>query len=99
MDWLIVAGSLSLGILVGILVAFYVYEADKWDLKAVRGSVAVFLSSSVIAFFHFLGGPREIWVYPIGLLIGAIFGVAIEYVEEFYMEPRRRGRSRSHNWK
>lgn len=97
MDWLIVAGSLSLGILVGILVAYYVYEADKWDLKAVRGTITVFLSSSVMALFNFLGGPREIWVYPIGLLIGFIFGTTLEYVEEFYVEPRRERRKKVHH--
>ena len=85
MDWLVAVGSLCLGILIGILLAYFVFEAEKMDHKALYGAVGVIGGAGVIAAFHLLGGrhgesQREYWFYPIGLLAGYLVGTAYEWI-------------------
>jgi hypothetical protein len=77
MEWLVGVGSLSLGLLIGGLVALYVVGTDKFNLGALTGAVSTLAGAGVIAVFHAVAGkdtpadPRY-WWYPIGLLIGAV---------------------------
>jgi hypothetical protein len=85
MDWIIAAGSGCLGFLVGVFLAYFVFELDKMDHKALYAAVGVIGGASVIAIFHLLGGlhvdsRREYWFYPMGLLVGFIAGTIHEYI-------------------
>lgn len=82
-NWLTAVGAGSLGILIGILVACYTYEKEKWDERALKAAISALLSTAVFALFNMLGGPKEVWAYPIGLLIGFPIGVLWEYWEEY----------------
>jgi uncharacterized membrane-anchored protein YhcB (DUF1043 family) len=82
-DWLVAAGAMSLGILIGVLVACYTYEKKKWDENALRAAISALLSTGAFALFNLLGGPKEVWAYPIGLLVGFPIGVLWEYWEEY----------------
>lgn len=85
MDWLIAGGILCLGLLVGILLAYFVFEVDKMDHRALYSAVGVMGGVGVIAIFHLLGGlhsesRREYWLYPIGLLAGYVIGTVYEWI-------------------
>jgi uncharacterized membrane-anchored protein YhcB (DUF1043 family) len=86
MDCLVSAGTLCLGLLIGILVAYFVFEVKTMDHTALYSAVGVIGGAGVIAIFHLLGGwhsesRREYWFYPIGLLAGYIIGTIYERIE------------------
>jgi MFS family permease len=87
MDLLVAGGTFSLGILIGILIAYFVDEADKMDRGVLYGAVGVIGGVGVIAVFHLLGGrngtTREYWFYPIGLLVGFFIGSVLAW----YLPP------------
>lgn len=77
-------GSLCLGILIGGLVIWYVKGQASLSLEGLTGAVSVFAGAGVVAIFR-LVGPRGnnsgsgensstpgYWLYPVGLLIGAV---------------------------
>ena len=81
MDWFIVAGTMSLGVVVGCLVAYFVEEAPKLNERVVYSAIGIFGGSAVVALFHLIGAShymREFWGYPIGLLFGFVAGSIYE---------------------
>lgn len=85
MDCVVIAGVLCLGLLIGVLIGYFVFEAEKMDHKALYSAVGVMGGAAVIALFHLLGGlhesRREYWLYPIGLLVGYVIGNVHEHIE------------------
>jgi uncharacterized membrane-anchored protein YhcB (DUF1043 family) len=86
MDWLIAGGTFSLGLLIGMFIGYFVFEAEKMDHKVLYSAVGVMGGAAVIALFHLLGGfhaesRREYWLYPIGLLMGYVIGNIHERID------------------
>jgi hypothetical protein len=82
---MIVGGTLCLGILIGILMAYFVFEIKVMDRRALYSSVGVIAGAGVIAMFHLLGGLHaesrpEYWLYPVGLLGGFVVGTVEEWI-------------------
>jgi hypothetical protein len=70
-------GSVCLGILIGGLVTWYVKSQEHFNLGGLIGVVSVLAGSGVIAVFRLVDGrnslpTRDYWLYPVGLLIGAV---------------------------
>lgn len=73
MDWVIVTGVLSLGAILGWM--GYVVFVGQSNLKTFTAIVGVFGGAVVAGIFQALAGtkaalPREVWFYPLGLLMG-----------------------------
>ncbi len=82
---MIVYGTLCLGILIGILIAYFVFEVKVMDRRAIYSSVGVMAGAGVIAIFHLLSGSHveslpEYWLYPVGLLVGFVLGTVEEWI-------------------
>jgi hypothetical protein len=79
-NWIVAAGSASLGIVIGILLASYWLDLRKTSLTALSASVAMAVGGAVLGFFKFLSGSTapapEIYTYGIGLFFG-FCGLAI----------------------
>ncbi len=76
MNWIVAIGALCLGILIGILVAYFVEEAKEMTFRVLSSAIGVLAGGGVIAIFHLMGTSKpsdEYWFYPIGLLVG--FGI------------------------
>ena len=76
MSPIIATGAGCLGILIGILVAYFVEEAKAMTFRVLSSAVTIFAGGGVLAVFHLVGMTKpteEYWFYPIGLLVG--FGV------------------------
>ena len=82
-DWVVISGALSLGLLPGVLVAFFVQEAETWNHSALGFSVAALATSGVVAILRYTvsDAGEMIWFYPIGLVIGFIIGTAWDWKE------------------
>jgi len=52
MDWIIATGVLSLGLLIGILVGWYVNEVKIYTEQVVTSSIGIFAGGGVMAIFH-----------------------------------------------
>jgi heme/copper-type cytochrome/quinol oxidase subunit 3 len=98
MDWLIVFGSLCLGVIIGALAAWYFsvnLSEEKMTAKVLVATTSALVGTSVMAMFSFLAGfrgpTREYWFYPIGLFIGFVAVAIIEYIHFDYTtgEPRK----------
>jgi len=72
--WVVISGVCSLGLLVGVLVAFFVQEAKTWGHKELSSAVGAFAATGVLALLRLNGDPPEVWFYPIGLVVGFIIG-------------------------
>jgi hypothetical protein len=96
MDWIIASGAMSLGILIGILIAWFLLEVKEMNLKALSSSVVIATGGAVLALFQFLSPShvaREVWLYPVGLLLGFCAASVIDTAYHGY-DPdgsRRRG--------
>ena len=93
MDWIIAAGALSLGILIGAIVGWYFSESKIITLTVLAGCISALVGSSVLAMFSFLAGksapPHEYWFYPVGLLIGFVIVIGLEMTYYDYYGGRR----------
>jgi len=82
---LVAVGACSLGILLGALIGIFVAQSEKFDAKALNSAISVLGGSGVIAVFHLVGGKGVTlldpwyWLYPVGLLVGFLFRMAIGY--------------------
>jgi hypothetical protein len=54
MDGFVASGLLCLGLLIGILLAYFVFEVEKMDHKALYSAVGVIGGAAVIAVFHLI---------------------------------------------
>src|ERR1700759_4789587 len=73
-NWVIALGSGGLGVVVGIVIAFYLLDLAKTDWKALNSAIAIALGGAVLGFFKFMSHDQnpapELWVYGIGLFFG-----------------------------
>ena len=71
---LIGGGCLSLGLLVGGVIAHFIASAKEFNLRALTSVVAVIGigGAGLLGLFKYLGGPATAayWWYPIGLMFG-----------------------------
>ena len=81
---MIASGTISLGVLVGILVGYFVNEAKKMDQTILKSAISILAGGGVVAMFSLLGGlkepPHEIWLYPCGLLAGYFIATVYEHM-------------------
>jgi len=93
MDWIIACGALSLGLLIGALVGWYVNEAKQINHKVLSLAVWVLAGGIVLGLFRFLSAgdvaAREIWLYPVGLLIGFVAVTILELQYYDYYGKKR----------
>lgn len=80
--WIVALGSGCLGVLIGILVCWYIVDVERLNLGALTGAVTTLAGAGVIAVFHLVGdktGPADpqYWWYPVGLLIGFLLTAAV----------------------
>jgi hypothetical protein len=101
MDWIVTAGSLCLGLLIGSMVGWH-FNAKVSTDRILKASVSALVGGAVIAMFNFLAGfqppPHEIWFYPVGLLAGFMTVTVIEikkfgYAGEKYAAYMRKGKA------
>jgi hypothetical protein len=85
-NWVVISGVSSLGLLTGVLVAFFVQEAEEWNHRALGYSVATLASSGVLALLRLAEiyvAPNDdtqvIWFYPIGLVVGFVIGTVWDW--------------------
>ncbi|MHC2432750.1 hypothetical protein [Bradyrhizobium sp. USDA 4451] len=75
-------GGTLLGFMIGMLVGFFVQEADEWTRSAMTASVAVLTGAGVVALLRYgATDPQGVWFYPIGLVIGFGFGTIWDVVD------------------
>jgi hypothetical protein len=75
MDWLIVGGVVSLGLLVGLLVGWFVNEDQPFTVNGLVACVTVLSGAGVAGIFHLVSpnaSTREYWLYPVTLLLGML---------------------------
>jgi hypothetical protein len=103
MDNVVIGGVLSLGILIGLLVGWFVNEVGDFSLKALTGAISALAGSGVIAIFSLIApssSTREFWFYPMGLLAGLLIAPIVSklsdalYDEEDPTEPSRTARKK-----
>jgi hypothetical protein len=100
MDWVIATGSICLGILLGALVGWFVSEAKAMDYRILSSSVGILTGGGVLALFGFLskGSLREIWLYPVGLLLGFVAVTILELrYYDYYGKERPRKKAKNSN--
>jgi uncharacterized membrane-anchored protein YhcB (DUF1043 family) len=94
MNWIVASGATCLGIFVGILVAYFVEEAEVMSPKVLSTSVSILAGGGVVAIFRLVSGPTglsdEIWLYPVGLLVGFVVGTLVESLWPWETPPERR---------
>jgi len=78
MDWLILSGAVSLGMVVGWVVYVTFTRQQKLDAKVLGAIISVMVGAGVLGIFQKIAGtttglPRELYSYRIGLLLGRIF--------------------------
>ena len=88
-SWVVISGVSSLGLLTGVLVAFFVQEAEEWNRRALGYSVAALASSGVLALLRLAEiyvAPKDdtqvIWFYPIGLVVGFVIGTVWDWKDD-----------------
>jgi len=76
--------------MVGILIAWFVLEAKEMSLSVLSSSVVIATGGAVLGLFQFLSRPgatREIWLYPMGLLLGFIGALAVDAIGHAVNSP------------
>jgi hypothetical protein len=68
-------GSISLGLLIGGIVDYYIAKQPHFDDKGLGAAVSALVGAGVIGIFQALRGKDvpsdpQIWLYPVGLLLG-----------------------------
>ncbi|MEH2505607.1 hypothetical protein V1290_004418 [Bradyrhizobium sp. AZCC 1578] len=98
MDWVIVAGCLCLGAIIGSFATFYFFSnyKERTGTKVLVATTSACIGTSVMAMFSFLAGfagpTREYWFYPVGLFIGFAFVMILDFVYFDYGTGNRRKR-------
>jgi hypothetical protein len=75
MDFLVVSGVVSLGLLVGLLVGWFVNEDQPFTATGLVAAITVLSGAGVLGVFHLIapaGPTREFWFYPIAVLGGVL---------------------------
>jgi phosphotransferase system glucose/maltose/N-acetylglucosamine-specific IIC component len=95
MDWVVVVGVISLGVLVGLLVGWYVNEDKAFTTTALAASVSTLSGAGVLGVFHLIvpaTPTREYWFYPVGMLVGVLIAPFLDMFFNGLYEnkPKRR---------
>lgn len=83
MNWIVIVGTTCLGILIGILVAYFVEEAKVMSFGVLSSAIGVLAGGGVLAIFHLVGATKpmdEYWFYPVGLLLGFTIGTYLNWL-------------------
>ena len=88
LDEVVVAGVVSLGAILGAM-GYVVFTANS-NLRTLTTIVSLFGGAVIAGIFQAIAGtkaalPREVWLYPVGLLAGIYFA---------YLLPDRKSRQR-----
>jgi hypothetical protein len=97
MDWVIVAGCLCLDAIIGAFATFYFSSnhKERTSTKVLVATTSACIGTSVMAMFSFLAGlagpTREYWFYPVGLFVGFVFVMIIDFTYFDYAtgKPRK----------
>ncbi|ARQ01398.1 hypothetical protein [Pseudorhodoplanes sinuspersici] len=93
MDWLVVAGVVSLGFLVGLLVGWYVNEDQPFTATGLVASITILSGAGVLGVFHMIaptGPTREFWLYPIAVLLGVLIAPPLSKLyDRLYVEDSK----------
>ncbi len=84
MDPIICAGVVSLGLVIGMLVGWFVNEDREFSVGGLVASVTVLSGSGVVGVFQLVapqGSTREFWLYPVAILIGILIA---PFLDRFY---------------
>jgi hypothetical protein len=96
MNWIMVLGSAGLGVVIGVLIAWYLLDLGQTDFQALSSAVAIALGGAVLGFFKFLSGSSapstELWTYPIGLFLGFVGALSVDWYYRGYA-PNRMNKS------
>lgn len=85
MNYVIAGGAISLGIVVGWMVYHTFIRQEKLDAKFLGSIVSVMVGASVIGIFQKIAGtnsglPQEVYLYPVGLLIGVVVTATVRFI-------------------
>jgi hypothetical protein len=93
MDFLVVAGVVSLGLLVGLLVGWYVNEDQPFTTTGLLASITVLSGAGVLGVFHLIaptGPTREYWLYPVAVLAGVLIAPPLSKLyDRLYVEKSK----------
>ena len=78
-------GSLSLGIVIGWLVRYFIRRYSSFGPKALSSTISILAGGGVLKYFD--PNANIIWFYPIGLLIGFIIYTVIAIWELGRLNP------------
>ena len=84
MDSLAVVGTLSLGILLGLIVGWFLDEEQPFTVSGLIAISSILSGAGVLGVFHLVspnGALREFWFYPIGLLVGVLIA---PFLDRYY---------------
>jgi hypothetical protein len=84
MDWLVIVGAGSLGTVVGGIAWYFVAKMERLDIKTLSAVISIIAGAGVLKIFQAVAGsgnnlPRELYGYPIGLLIGVVTVALLNY--------------------
>ncbi len=89
---------MSLGVVVGWMVYHTFVQQQKLDAKVLASIISVMVGASVIGIFQKIAGksslPREVYLYPVGLLIGVIVTASLKFIgdtEKSHQQRTSRG--------
>ena len=92
MDYLIASSATSLGAVVGWMVHTTFVRQERLDAKVLGSIISVMVGAGVLGLFHTINGsgnngssgssglPREVYAYPIGLLVGVVANPIIKFI-------------------
>ena len=86
-NWWAVVGIISTGLLMGWLFRYSLDRFKNYTVRTMGASVSVVLGAAVTYVFGMKGSSQpqvtnEIWLYPVGLLLGVAFTSALKMDEQ-----------------
>jgi hypothetical protein len=93
MDALAIVGTLCLGILVGLLIGWYLDQEQPFTITALVTVTSILSGAGVLGVFRLItpvGGLREFWFYPIGLLVGVLIAPPLDRYYDSLFETSKK---------
>lgn len=93
MDQLAVIGTLSLGILIGLVIGWFLDQEQPFTTSGLIAITSILSGAGVLGVFHLVspnGATREFWFYPIGLLIGVLIAPFLDKYYDSLFEPAKK---------
>jgi len=91
MDILVSSGVISLGLVIGMLVGWFINEDQEFTIGGLVASVTVLSGSGVVGVFQLVapqGSTREFWFYPIAILVGLLIAPFLDRLYNDLYEPK-----------